>query len=80
MQESKAPRSRADRESARDSAIAADVARRCGADFISLLDALGSDDVASDGVHLNDQGYKRWSALVVDAILQPPGLSGNDAR
>ena len=80
MQESEAPGSRTNRESARYSAIAADVARRYGADFISLLDAPGSDDLASDAVHLNDQGYKTLERLVVDAIGPPPGLSGNDAR
>ena len=47
---------------ARYSAIAADVARRCGAEFISLLDALGSDDVTSDGVHLNDHGIQHTGA------------------
>ena len=79
VQESAAPGSRTIRESTRYSAIAADVARRCGAEFISLLDALGADDLTSDGVHLNDQGYDTLEHLVVDAIAQPPGLSGNDA-
>jgi lysophospholipase L1-like esterase len=79
VQESEAPGSRTNRECTRYSGIAADVARRCGAEFISLLDALGSDDLASDGVHLNDQGYDTLECLVVDAIGQPPSQSGNDA-
>ena len=80
VHESDAPHSRTNQMLARYSAIAADVARRCGVEFISLLDTLGSDDLASDGVHLNDQGYNTLERLVVDVIVPPPGLSGNDAR
>ena len=80
VHESGAPRSRTNRELARYSAIAADVARRCRVEFISLLDALGSGDLADDGVHLNDRGYDVLELLVVAAMVPTPGLSTNDAQ
>jgi len=80
VNESDVPHSRTNRELARYSAIAADVARRCGVEYISLLDALSSDDLANDGVHLNDRGYDVLERLVVAAIGPTPGLPDNNAE
>jgi len=52
------------------SAIAAEVARSCGAVFVSLLAALRPRDLAVDGVHLNDHGYNMLERIVVETIEQ----------
>ena len=73
-----APGSRTNRETARYSDIARRVADRCQARFIALLDALGPDDIADDGVHVNDRGYDTIERLVVDVIEQEAAASKND--
>ena len=78
--ESDEPGSRTNRETARYSAIAADVAEHRGATFISLVDVLGPDDLADDGVHLNDHGYDIVERLVVHTIEQRPGASEISTR
>ncbi len=50
---------------ARYATTAATVAQRCGAAFIALGGVLGPDDLADDGVHLNDRGYDTLERLVI---------------
>lgn len=69
--ESGLPGARTNGELAVYSALAADVARSCGAVFVSLLAALGPRDLAADGVHLNDHGYDTLERIVVATIEQP---------
>lgn len=69
--ESGLPGARTNGELALYSAIAADVARSCGAVFVSLLAALGPREVAADGVHLNNHGYDTLERVVVETIEQP---------
>lgn len=64
------PRVRTNSELARYSATAADVARNCGAVFVSLLAELGPHDLADDGVHLNNHGYDTLERIVVETIEQ----------
>lgn len=58
------------------------VARLCsskpGCTFIDLNAVLTAndrlmDEVTTDGVHLNDLGYARWSALIQDILAAPAG-------
>ncbi len=64
------PGVRTNSEIARYSATAADVARNCGAVFVSLLAELGPHDLADDGVHLNNHGYDTLERIVVETIEQ----------
>lgn len=77
--ESDVPGSRTLSETSRYSAIAGDVADRFGATFVPLLDALGPDDLADDGVHLNDHGYDIVERFVVDTI-ERRSASSKDGR
>jgi lysophospholipase L1-like esterase len=77
--ESDVPGSRTLAEASRYSAIAGDVADRCGATFVRLLDALGPDDLADDGLHLNDDGYDIVERLVVD-MIDRRSASSTDGR
>ena len=52
------------------SAAAADVAATCAAAFVGLVDLLGEDDLAEDGVHVNDQGYEKIELALAD-VLRP---------
>lgn len=69
--ESGLPGARTNGELAVYSAIAAEVARSCGAVFVSLLATLGPRDLAADGVHLSDCGYDKLERIVVETIEQP---------
>ena len=72
------PAARTNAATARYSDIAREVAERCGAMFIPLLDHLGPAHLVDDGVHLNDDGYDVVEQLVVTAIAPHPTPSGND--
>ena len=50
---------------------AAAVADGCGAAYISLIDLLDGDDLAEDGIHLNDAGYSKIAERLVE-VLTPP--------
>jgi lysophospholipase L1-like esterase len=52
-------------EVGRYSVVAGAAARDCGALFTPLLELLDTDDLAEDGVHLNDNGYGKLAELVV---------------
>lgn len=65
------PGARTNRLVAEYSAIAAQTADRVDAAFIPLHTILGPDDLAEDGVHLNDRGYDALEHLVVETI-EPP--------
>ena len=79
VRESDAPGSRTNREAARYSMIAAAVAARHGAEFIALVDLLSLDDLADDGVHLNDHGYDVLERVVPVNIEWAFAASENDS-
>ena len=78
VRDSDAPGSRTNREAARYSMIAAAVAARLDAEFIALVDLLSLDDVADDGVHLNDHGYDLLERVVSATIDRAFTASDND--
>ncbi len=59
--------------------IAAAVAARHGIEFIALVDVLSPDDLADDGVHLNDHGYDVLERVVTTTIGRTFAASDTDS-
>jgi lysophospholipase L1-like esterase len=77
--ETDVPGTRRNQATAQYSELARLVADRCGAVFIALLDVLGPENLAADGVHLNDHAYAVVEQLVIETIKRNPAESENDA-
>lgn len=63
-------------EVGRYSVVAGAAARDHGALFTPLLELLDTDDLAEDGVHLNDNGYGKLAELVVGIMGADHGGGG----
>ena len=78
VHESGAPGSRTNRDAAHYSTIAAAVAARHSAEVIALVDLLSVDDLADDGVHLNNHAYDILERVVAGTMGRAFAASDDD--